>query len=121
MVAGTFMPLMYAEPVQLARGEGAWLIDTDGQTYLDGYNNVPVVGHANPVVGQAISHQLRLLNINARYLHRHGVELGERLLATMPVELGFDTCILVNSGSEAVDLAWRLATSYTERLRRTGR
>ena len=113
VVAGSFQPLMYADPLQLARGAGPWLFDTAGRAYLDGYNNVPVVGHANPVVGQAISHQLRLLNINARYLHQHGIELGERLLATMPVELGFDTCILVNSGSEAVDLAWRLATSYT--------
>ena len=76
---------------------------------------MPVVGHANAVVAQAISHQLRLLNTNSRYLHQHGVELAERLLATMPSELGFDTCILVNSGSEAVDLAWRLATAYTGR------
>ena len=69
VVAGRFMPLMYDDPIQLSRGEGAWLIDTDGRRHLDGYNNVPVVGHANPVVRQAISHQLALLNTNARYLH----------------------------------------------------
>lgn len=115
VVAGSLMPLMYDDPIQLARGEGAWLIDTAGQRHLDGYNNVPVVGHANPVVRQAVSRQLGLLNTNARYLHHLAPELGARLLATMPADLGFDTCILVNSGSEAVDLAWRLATSFTER------
>lgn len=112
--AGGFTPLMYDEPVQLGRGEGPWLIDAEGRRLLDGYNNVPVVGHANPVVARAISEQLTTLNVNARYLHQHGVNLAERILATMPEECGFDTCILTNSGSEAVDLAWRIATSYTE-------
>jgi 4-aminobutyrate aminotransferase-like enzyme len=72
---------------------------------------VPVVGHAHPAVVQAISRQSAILNINSRYLHPHAVELAERLLATMPAEL--DTCVFANSGSEANDLAWRMATLFT--------
>jgi len=111
--AGSFSPLMYDDPVQLSHGEGPWLFDVEGRRLLDGYNNVPVVGHGNAVVARAVSEQLAILNTNARYLHRHGVALAERILATMPADSGFDTCILTNSGSEAVDLGWRLATAYT--------
>jgi 4-aminobutyrate aminotransferase-like enzyme len=83
----------------------------DGRRYLDAYNNVPVVGHAHPRVVEAIARQAATLNTNTRYLHEHVVELAERLLATMPD--GLDTVLFVNSGSEANDLAWRLATTVT--------
>ncbi|WP_164479077.1 aminotransferase class III-fold pyridoxal phosphate-dependent enzyme [Nakamurella antarctica] len=95
----------------LVRGEGVWLYDDHGNRYLDGYNNVPVLGHAHPAVAQAIGRQQALLNVNTRYLHPNVVELAERLIATMPP--GLDTCIFVNSGTEAVDLAWRMATEFT--------
>jgi 4-aminobutyrate aminotransferase-like enzyme len=72
-----------------------------------------VVGHAHPAVVQAISRQAAVLNINSRYLHPNVVELAERLIATMPD--GLDTCVFVNSGSEANDLAWRMATVFTGR------
>ena len=103
--------LSYRRPLNLVRGDGAWMEAADGRRYLDAYNNVPVVGHAHPRVVEAIARQAATLNTNTRYLHEHVVELAERLAATLPAEL--DTVMFVNSGSEANDLAWRLATSAT--------
>ena len=74
---------------------------------------MPVVGHAHPRVSGAIADQARVLSTNLRYLHPRAIELSERLVASMPP--GLDTVLLVNSGSEAVDLAWRLATTATGR------
>ena len=99
------------DPLHLVRGDGAWMEAADGRRYLDAYNNVPVVGHAHPRVVAAIARQAATLNTNTRYLHEHVVDLAERLVATMPD--GLDTVLFVNSGSEANDLAWRLATLYT--------
>jgi 4-aminobutyrate aminotransferase-like enzyme/Ser/Thr protein kinase RdoA (MazF antagonist) len=110
-MGGRLAPLFYREPLQFVRGEGAWLFDASGARFLDGYNNVPVLGHAHPAVNQAISRQQARLHTNSRYLHENSVELAERLVATMPPEL--DTCIFVSSGTEAVDLAWRMATVFT--------
>jgi 4-aminobutyrate aminotransferase-like enzyme/Ser/Thr protein kinase RdoA (MazF antagonist) len=104
-------PLTYTRPLHLVRGEGSWMEDADGRRYLDAYNNVPVVGHAHPRVVEAIARQASLLNTNTRYLHENVVVLAERLVATMPA--GPDTVMFVNSGSEANDLAWRLATTAT--------
>ncbi len=103
--------LSYARPLHLVRGSGAWLYDAEGNAYLDAYNNVPVVGHAHPRVTDAIARQAALLNTNTRYLHATIVELAERIVASMPA--GLDTVMFVNSGSEANDLAWRLATIAT--------
>jgi 4-aminobutyrate aminotransferase-like enzyme/Ser/Thr protein kinase RdoA (MazF antagonist) len=103
-------PLTYARPVHAVRAEGVWIHQPDGQRLLDAYNNVPVVGHCHPRVTEAVVRQTRLGATNARYLGRPLVELAERLLATLP---GFDTVLLVNSGSEANDLAWRLAAGAT--------
>jgi 4-aminobutyrate aminotransferase-like enzyme/Ser/Thr protein kinase RdoA (MazF antagonist) len=104
-------PLTYDRPLHLVRGRGTKMYDQAGTAYLDAYNNVPVVGHCHPGVADAIAEQSRTLNTNTRYLHGSVVELAERLVATMPDEL--DTVMFVNSGSEANDIAWRLATSYT--------
>ncbi|TDO45705.1 4-aminobutyrate aminotransferase-like enzyme [Kribbella sp. VKM Ac-2527] len=106
-------PLFYRQPLQVVRAEGPWIHTADGRRYLDAYNNVPVVGHAHPAVVQAISRQAALLNVNSRYLHPNAVELAERLTASMPA--GLDTCIFMNSGSEANDLAWRMARIVTGR------
>lgn len=103
--------LSYRTPLHLVRGDGSWLEAADGRRYLDAYNNVPVVGHGHPRVVDAIARQAATLNTNTRYLHEHVVELAERLVATMPE--GLDTVLFVNSGSEANDLAWRLATTFT--------
>jgi 4-aminobutyrate aminotransferase-like enzyme/Ser/Thr protein kinase RdoA (MazF antagonist) len=105
--------LTYRNPVHVVRGDGVWLFDADGRRYLDAYNNVPVVGHCHPRVTEAVVRQTRLLNTHSRYLYEPLVELAERLVATMPPETGLDAVMLVNSGSEANDLAWRLATTAT--------
>jgi 4-aminobutyrate aminotransferase-like enzyme/Ser/Thr protein kinase RdoA (MazF antagonist) len=111
-VLGTALEsLSYRHPLHLVRGDGAWMEAADGRRYLDAYNNVPVVGHAHPRVVAAIARQAATLNTNTRYLHEHVVDLAERLVATMPD--GLDTVLFVNSGSEANDLAWRLARLYT--------
>jgi 4-aminobutyrate aminotransferase-like enzyme/Ser/Thr protein kinase RdoA (MazF antagonist) len=106
-------PLTYSQPVHTVRGEGVWLYDADGNRLLDAYNNVPVVGHCHPRVTEAVVRQTRTLNTHARYLYEPLIELAERLLATMPPAARLDTVMLVNSGSEANDIAWRIATAAT--------
>jgi 4-aminobutyrate aminotransferase-like enzyme/Ser/Thr protein kinase RdoA (MazF antagonist) len=106
-------PLFYDDPIQVVSAEGVWITDATGARLLDAYNNVPVVGHAHPRVTSAIARQARRINTHTRYLHPTAIELAERLAATCPPEL--DTVLLVNSGSEANDLAWRMATMVTGR------
>ena len=104
-------PLTYRVPIHVAEAHGVRLTDVDGRVYLDAYNNVPCVGHGHPRVTEAIARQARVLNTNMRYLHGAAIELAERLAASCPD--GLDTVLFVNSGSEANDLAWRLATTFT--------
>jgi 4-aminobutyrate aminotransferase-like enzyme/Ser/Thr protein kinase RdoA (MazF antagonist) len=111
VLGNALAPLSYRRPLHLVRGQGSWLFDADGRAYLDAYNNVPVVGHAHPRVTGAVARQAATLNTNTRYLHGAVVELAERLVASLPP--GLDTVMFVNSGSEANDLAWRLATVAT--------
>jgi 4-aminobutyrate aminotransferase-like enzyme len=87
------------------------LFDEKGRAYLDGVNNVPHVGHCHPKVVKAAQEQMGLLNTNTRYLHDHLVRYAERLTATLPEPLRI--CFFVNSGSEANDLALRLARTFT--------
>lgn len=108
------LSLSYQSPVHLVAGNGVELHDADGGTYIDAYNNVPVAGHSHPAVSAAVTAQIRLLNTNSRYLHEAPVELAERLLATMP-DHRLDRVLFVNSGSEANDLAWRIACFATGR------
>jgi 4-aminobutyrate aminotransferase-like enzyme/Ser/Thr protein kinase RdoA (MazF antagonist) len=108
-------PLTYARPVHAVRAEGVWIYEADGTRLLDAYNNVPVVGHCHPRVTEAVVRQTRTLNTHARYLYEPLVELAERLVASMPPDAGLDTVMLVNSGSEANDIAWRIATAATGR------
>jgi 4-aminobutyrate aminotransferase-like enzyme/Ser/Thr protein kinase RdoA (MazF antagonist) len=108
-------PLTYARPVHAVDAEGVWIHEPGGHRLLDAYNNVPVVGHCHPRVTEAVVRQTRLGATNARYLAEPLVELAERLLATFPADAALDTVLLVNSGSEANDLAWRLATGATGR------
>ena len=105
------LELSYAHPVHLVGGRGVFLEAADGRRYLDAYNNVPVLGHSHPAVVDAVCSQLATLNTNSRYLQEAPVELAERLLATLPDRL--DRVLLVNSGSEANDLAWRIARHAT--------
>ncbi|MEO6206358.1 MAG: aminotransferase class III-fold pyridoxal phosphate-dependent enzyme [Candidatus Limnocylindrales bacterium] len=105
--------LSYETPLHLVDADGVWLTDVAGRRYLDAYNNVPCVGHNHPRVTEAIARQARRLNTNLRYVHEGAIRLAERIIATCPPEL--DTVFFVNSGSEANDLAWRLATTVTGR------
>ena len=103
----------YAEPPQIERGWRHHLMSTAGRSYLDMVNNVTVLGHAHPRVAQTAARQLRRLNTNSRFNYEAVVEFSERLAAMLPDPL--DTVFLVNSGSEASDLALRLAMAATGR------
>ena len=105
--------MSYSTPLKMVRGEGAWLIDDSGRAYLDCYNNVAHLGHCHPRVVQAIARQAELLNTNTRYLHDNIIAYTERLAETLPKEL--DTFFLVCTGSEANDLALRIARTFTSR------
>src|SRR5215469_8544115 len=101
----------YDFPFHPVRGSGVLLYDETGRVYLDAYNNVPHVGHCHPDIVAALTRQAATLNSNTRYLDETILDYAERLLATMPKEL--DVCLFVCTGSEANDLAWRLARAVT--------
>lgn len=103
----------YRKPPQIERGRRHFLMSTAGRTYLDMVNNVTVLGHAHPRIADTAAKQLRRLNTNSRFNYAAVVEFSERLAAMLPDPL--DTVFLVNSGSEASDLAIRLATAATGR------
>ncbi|WP_101952518.1 aminotransferase [Mycobacterium sp. 3519A] len=103
----------YRRPPQIERGRRHYLMSTAGRTYLDMVNNVTVLGHAHPRIADTAARQLRKLNTNSRFNYEAVVEFSERLAGLLPDPL--DTVFLVNSGSEASDLAIRLATAATGR------
>jgi 4-aminobutyrate aminotransferase-like enzyme/Ser/Thr protein kinase RdoA (MazF antagonist) len=103
--------LFYDRPIHAVRGEGVWIIDSSGRRFLDCYNNVPIVGHCHPHVTEAISRQSRTLNTNTRYLGEQVLDYAERLGQKTGTAL--TACAFVNSGSEANDVAWRIATAWT--------
>ncbi len=106
-------PLSYSDdPLWVSHASGCWITDTSGRKFLDCYNNVPCVGHAHPRVAVAIARQASKANVNMRYLHPLAITLAERLKSSLPADL--DTVFFCNSGSEANDLAWRMATSVTK-------
>ncbi|MCW6004323.1 aminotransferase class III-fold pyridoxal phosphate-dependent enzyme, partial [Micromonospora sp. CPCC 205371] len=105
------LSLSYREPLHIVRGEGAYLFDTAGRRWLDMVNNVCHVGHSHPRVVEAARRQAARLNTNTRYLHESVVEYARRLVETLPDPLR--VCFFVNSGSEANDLALRLARQHT--------
>lgn len=108
---GKNMSISYRDPIKMVRGNGAYLLDDAGRRYLDTVNNVAHVGHEHPRVVVAGQRQMAVLNTNTRYLHENIVKFVEELLATMPPSL--NVAFLVNSGSEANELAMRLAKTYT--------
>lgn len=105
------LSLNFREPLHIVRGEGAYLYDAEGKSFLDLVNNVAHVGHGNPHVVAAGAQQMHLLNTNTRYLHDAIIEYARNLTATLPDPLS--VVFLVNSGSEANDLAIRLARAHT--------
>lgn len=104
---GEHLKLFYDNPLHVERGRGPWLYDANGRAMLDGYNNVPTVGHSHPHVVRAVSRQMAALATNTRYLYRVIVDYAEQLADTFPGDLG--ACLFVNSGSEANDVAWQIA------------
>ena len=110
-VLGPAYRLFYDTPLHPVRGEGVWLYDADGRRYLDAYNNVASVGHCHPHVVEAIARQASVLNTHTRYLHEGVLDYAERLLATMPS--GLAHAMFTCTGSEANDLAMRIARAHT--------
>jgi 4-aminobutyrate aminotransferase-like enzyme/Ser/Thr protein kinase RdoA (MazF antagonist) len=108
---GPSLSVSYRRPLTIVRGWMQHLYDVDGRAYLDAVNNVPHVGHCHPRVVEAGGRQMAALNTNTRYLHPRLVEYAERLCATLPEPLR--VCYFVNSGSEANELALRLARTFT--------
>jgi 4-aminobutyrate aminotransferase-like enzyme/Ser/Thr protein kinase RdoA (MazF antagonist) len=111
---GRNLSISYQKPLKIVRGAMQYLFDDSGKTYLDCVNNVPHVGHSHPRVVRAAQRQMVILNTNTRYLHNYIVEYARRLTATLPEPLR--VCFFVNSGSEANDLALRLARTYTGKI-----
>ncbi len=105
------MSLTYRQPLHITRGTGQYLFDDRGGAYLDCVNNVCHLGHCHPRVARAVARQMAILNTNTRYLYDVLTLYVEKLLSKFPAK--FQYCFLVNSGSEANDLALRLARNYT--------
>lgn len=110
-VMGSSYRLSYARPLHFVRGEGVWLIDNHGERYLDFYNNVASLGHCHPSIVAAMSKQAQVLCTNTRYLDDTILTFSERLLALFPDPIS--SAIFTCTGSEANDLACRIAMSHT--------
>ena len=110
-ITGPNLSVSYDEPIHMVEGRGQYLIAADGRPYLDLVNNVCHVGHCHPRVVEALSTQAATLNTNTRYLHESFLEYAEMLAARLPDPL--DTVFLVTSGSEANELALRIARAAT--------
>ena len=108
---GGNLSLTYSDPVMLVRGWKHHLFDEWGRPYLDAYNNVPHVGHAHPRIQTVAADQLKRMNSNTRYLHPAQTAFADKILSKLPSK--FKVCFFVNSGSEANELALRLARAHT--------
>ena len=108
---GTGIATFYEDPVHIVRGEGVWLYDPNGRRYLDLYNNVPCVGHANPHVVAAMRRQTETLNVHSRYLHEGILNYAERLTGLHPDPIG--TAVFTCSGTEANEVAIMMARAAT--------
>ena len=104
---GTGAPLFYDKPLHIVRGEGTYLFDDTGRRYVDMYNNVPCVGHANPHVVEAMARQQATLNVHSRYLHEGIVALVERIAALHGPAI--ESVVFSCSGTEANEVALRIA------------
>jgi 4-aminobutyrate aminotransferase-like enzyme len=111
-ILGGNLSVAYEKPLHIVRGSMQYLYDDEGRRYLDAYNNVAHVGHCHPKVVAAGQRQMEVLNTNTRYLSELILEYAEKLTATLPESLS--VCYFVNSGSEANELAIRLARAHTK-------
>jgi ethanolamine-phosphate phospho-lyase len=112
-VAGKSLGLSYSSPIHITAAAFQYMFGGHGDTYLDAYNNIPHIGHSHPRVSEAITKQIRILNTNSRYLQELFVDYSSILLQHFPSKLS--KVFLVNSGSEAADLAIRMARTCTKR------
>jgi 4-aminobutyrate aminotransferase-like enzyme len=110
---GKSLSVSYNKPLKIVRGFMQYLYDYTGRQYLDAVNNIPHVGHNHPHVVESLIKQVQVLNTNTRYLHENIIRYTTELLKTMPKPL--EVLFFVNSGSEANELAIRLARTYTQR------
>jgi 4-aminobutyrate aminotransferase-like enzyme len=108
---GKNLSISYAKPLKIVRGWKQFLYDETGRAYLDVYNNVPLVGHSHPRVAEAVQRQIALLNTNTRYLHDEVLRYADRLTQLLPSPL--KVCYFLNSGTEANELALRMARTHT--------
>lgn len=110
-ILGESYRLFYRNPVHLVKGKGQYLWDAAGNKYLDVYNNVASIGHCHPAVIEAVNAQMQMLNTHTRYLHENILNYTEELLKTTPDEI--DRAMYMCTGSEANDLAIRIAREYS--------
>ena len=113
LALGSGAHLFYKDPVEIVRGEGAYLFDKTGKRYIDMYNNVPSVGHANPVVVKAMAGQQATLNVHSRYLHEGVIAFAERLTGLLHEDI--ESVVFSCSGTEANEVALRMARIVTGR------
>lgn len=109
---GRNLSISYKQKIKIVRGALQYLYDDKGNTFVDCVNNPSHVGHCHPVVVKAMQKQIATLNTNSRYLHDNIIEYAKRLTATLPPSLS--VCYFTNSGSEANDLAVRMARHFTK-------
>ena len=112
---GSSLSLAYNDPLYIVRGSGQFLYNEHGQCFLDTVNNIAHVGHEHPRLTAVAHRQMTQLNTNTRYLHENILGYAEALLSKFPKPL--DVCYFVNSGSEANELALRIAKTVTRRRR----
>ena len=110
-VLGVGAPLFYEQPLHIVRGEGVFLFDAEGKRYVDMYNNVPCVGHANPHVVDAMREQAATLNVHSRYLHEGVLDYAERLIAKHDATL--ERIVFACTGTEANEVAISMARLAT--------
>ena len=106
------LSISYNDPIMATRGWKHHLFDEWGRPYLDAYNNVPHVGHAHPRVQKIAIEQMERINTNTRYLHPAQTAFAKKILSKFPEK--YNTCFFINSGSEANELALRLARAHTK-------
>jgi 4-aminobutyrate aminotransferase-like enzyme len=108
---GPSLSMSYDEPLHIVKGDGQYLYDSNGKRYLDAVNNIQHVGHSHPKIADAAEKQFKNLNTNTRYLDETIVQYAKALTDKLPE--GLDVCFFTNSGSEANDLALRIARTIT--------
>lgn len=113
LALGSGAELFYENPIEIVRGEGVYLFDRDGRRYVDMYNNVPVVGHANKAVVEAMAEQQATVNVHSRYLHEGIVSFAERLTGLYHNDI--ESAVFSCSGTEAVEVAIQIARLVTGR------